>query len=132
MPGGDIGTVQRIRPLQQRPPFDMCIAKHTGIWRPPRQVFIHKVVDDKVPELLPDIQYKMRESMLDCRHPRVIKTVQVAAPCFLLRRPRARIVPCLHGDPYDFIPLIVEHQRRNGTVDTAAHRYQDLSFPAHV
>jgi hypothetical protein len=26
----------------------------------------------------------------------------------------------------------MQHQRRNGTVDTAAHRHQNLSFPAHT
>ena len=132
MPGGDILAVQRIRPLQQRPPFDMRIAKHTGIGRPPCQVFIDEVFDDKIPELLPDIQHKMRESMLDRRHPRVIETIQVAATRLLFRSPRTRIIPCLHRDAYDFITLIMQHQRRNGTVNTAAHRYQDLSFPAHI
>jgi len=80
---------------------------------------------------LGDIQYEMREPMLYGCHPRIVETVQVTAARLFFRSACTGIIPCLHRDTHHFIPLVVQHESRNGTVNTATHRYQDFSFTAH-
>src|SRR5450631_3233817 len=109
----------------------MRIAHHTGVGGTARQVFVHEVLDDEPAELIPDIQHKMGKPMLYRRHTRVVKTVQVAAPGLFFGRARTRVIPCFHGDAYYFIALIVQHESRNGTIDTTTHCNQDFSFTAH-
>jgi hypothetical protein len=73
----------------------------------------------------------MGKTMLDSSHPCVVETVEVAAACFFFRASAMGIIPGFHGNAHHFIPLFMEHEGCDGTVDTAAHGYQNFSFPAH-
>src|SRR5258708_32094468 len=110
----------------------MRVAQHARIGSAAGKIFVYEILDHKVAKLLANVQHKMREPMLHRSHPGIIKTIQVATSCFFLRGACTRIIPSLHGDTHHFVTLVMQHQRRDGTIDTAAHRYQHLSFPAHL
>src|SRR4249920_1502864 len=96
MPRGNKLTVKGIRTLEQRPPFDMRIAHHAWIRRSSSQVFIYKILNDKVPKFIPDIKDKMRKSMLHCSHAGIIETIQIATACFFFGGACSGIIPCFH------------------------------------
>ena len=65
MTGGDKLTIQGIGSFQQCAPFDMGITHHAGIGCAAGQVFFNKIVNNSRAKFIPDIQHKMRKSMLD-------------------------------------------------------------------
>ncbi len=109
----------------------MGIAQHAGIGRAAGKVFVHKIVDHRIPEFFADIEHKMRKAMLYGGHAGIIKTIQVAAAGFFFGASATCVVPCFHGNAHHFIAFIVEHEGSNGTINTAAHRHQHFTFPAH-
>src|SRR5690554_563451 len=88
MTGGNVFTVQSIGPLQHGRPLDMRITEHTGIRRPARQVFVHKVLDHRPSKFITNIQHIMGEPMVYCRLSRVIEGIQVTATGLLFPSPR--------------------------------------------
>ena len=109
----------------------MGIAQNARIGRAACYIFVYKVINNKIPELVPDIQYEVRESVVYGRCAGIIKGIQVTATGFFLAGAGRCIIPGLHGDTHHFIPLFMEHQGGNGTIYTAAHRYQNLTMSAH-
>jgi hypothetical protein len=131
MAGGDKVAVQGIGPFEQRPPFDMRIAHHAWIGGAAGQVFLNKIFDHEIPEFFPDIQYKMRETMVYGSGASVIEGVQVAATRLFFTPASGGIIPCFHGNAHHFIPFMVKHERGYGTVYTPAHGYHYFSLAAH-
>ena len=110
----------------------MGIAKHTRVRRSTCQVFIYKILHYKWSEFFSYVQNKMWKAMLHCRHPGIIKTIQVATTRFFFTPAAGGIIPCFHSNAYYFISLFMKHQCRNGTINTAAHSYQNFSFFTHA
>jgi hypothetical protein len=69
--------------------------------------------------------------MVHCRLARIIERVYVAAACFLGARAAAGIIPGFHGNAHHFIILLMKHQGHHGTVNTAAHGYQNFPVTTH-
>ena len=109
----------------------MCVAHYARIRGATCNIFFYKIVDHKISKFTADIQYIMRKSMLNCRHSGIVKTIQVAATGFFFTGAARCIIPCFHGNSYYIIPLLIKHESRNGTVDTATHSNQNFSFTAH-
>ncbi len=72
--------------------------------------------------------------MLNRCHACIVETIYVATAGFFLAGTATAcgIIPCFHGDAHHLITLMVQHECRNGTINTATHRYQHFSFTAHV
>src|SRR4030095_2485376 len=127
MSSGNKITIQSISPFQKSPPFDMSIAKYTGIGRAAGQVFINKILYHKRSEFITDIQDIMRKTMLHSSHAGVVEGIKIAATCFFFRTAAGSVIPGFHGNTYHLIALLVEHEGCYGTVDTATHCYQNFS-----
>ena len=65
---------------------------------------------------------------LNCNLPGVINAIQAATTGFLAIASAGGIIPGLHGDPDNFIALILKDHSRDGGVNAPAHGYQDSSF----
>lgn len=131
MPGGNIIAAQCIGTFEKGTPFNMCITEHAGIGSAASKIFVHKIVDHKITKLFADIKNIMGKAVLDSGLAGIIKTINIAAAGFFLTATTAAVIPGLHGYSHNFITLIIEHEGRNGTVNTAAHRYQHFSISAH-
>jgi hypothetical protein len=117
-----LGHNQKLIKLQ------VIVAKAAGDWSAPRKVLLDKwtnhialeallVIDDVVwdPDLLRDA-------------PGIVDVIQrTAAPMNRLGHALATgetaLVPELHGQADDFVPLGVQHGRDGGGIHTARHRY---------
>src|SRR5690606_13061335 len=131
MPRGDKLTVQLIRTLEQRLPLDMGVAEHTRIRSPAGQVLLHKLINHKITELTSDVKDVMREAISHGERACIINAVQAATARLLGGGSRRRVIPCFHGQPDHFIPLLMKHYRGNRAVNPPAHRNQYSSSLAH-
>src|SRR5688572_32657369 len=109
----------------------MGIAKHTRVRCSSREIFVNKIVNDKITKLVFDVEDIMCEAMLHSGHAGIVKAVQVAAIGFFFTTAAGSIVPGFHGDAYHFVAFIMEHEGGDGTVNTATHRHQNFSFFTH-
>ena len=125
-------AAQGIGTLQQCTPFDVRITHHTRVWGTTSQIFLYKILYYKVSKLIAYIQYKMWESIVYSRLTGIVEAINIAATCFFATGITSGIIPGFHCNPNHFIPLIVQHQRRNGTINTATHCHQNLSFSTHL
>src|SRR5208282_277851 len=121
----------RIGTLEEGLPFDVCIAKHTGIWGAAREVFVHEIVYHIVAKLLAYVHDEVAETEVHGDSTGIIDRVKRAAAGLFFRAADGRVVPCFHGNAHDLIALLMQHHSGHGTVYTAAHRYQYFSFFAH-
>ena len=60
----------------------MGIAHDAGVRGAPGQVFVHKVIDNKITELAADIQYIMRKAITNGQCTGIVNTIQATATCF--------------------------------------------------
>src|SRR5690606_7113073 len=81
--------------------------------------------------LLPDVHDEMVESPLDSYLPGIIDAVQAATAGFLPVPSTGGIVPGLHRDPHDLVPLVFQQHSRDRGVDASAHSDQYSSVAAH-
>src|SRR4030095_8639539 len=72
------------------------------------------------------------KSSFDCYLPGIIDAIKAATTRFLLFASTGGIVPRLHGDANDLIPLIMEDHGCDGGINTSAHCYQYSAFGTHV
>ena len=65
----------------------MRIAQHTWVGGSPCHVFIHKIVDNIIPEFIPDIENKMMDAMRYGNCPGIINGVERTAARFFFCSP---------------------------------------------
>src|SRR5689334_22777832 len=90
-------AAQCIASFKERSPFNMFIAKHTGVGCTACEVFFYEIINNKISELITDVKNIMRESMLYCSHAGIVEAVEVTATRFFFRSAARRIVPGFHG-----------------------------------
>jgi hypothetical protein len=105
----------------------MGVAQHTRVWGPAGDVFIGKVIDDVIPEFLPDINDIMRKAQAYRYVTGIVYGIQATATGFFLAATGGGIIPGLHGHAHHFIALLMQHHRGYRRIDTATHGDQ---YPA--
>src|SRR3954469_25675035 len=99
----------------------MRIAHHTRIGGTTGEVFVDKILYHKAAKLFADIKYKVWKSMVNGSSTRVVETIEVTTPGLLFTTSGTCIIPCFHGNAYHFVTFVMQHESRNGTVDTTTH-----------
>jgi hypothetical protein len=62
----------------------------------------------------------------------IIKRINITAARFFGTGAAAGIIPGFHGNTHHLVSFMMQHKSYHGTVNTAAHSYQDLSFTTHI
>src|SRR5688500_5622598 len=109
----------------------MGIAKYARVWRTASNVFVGKMVNYKIAEFFPYIDYIMRKTQLNGNVPGIVYGIEAAAAGFFFTTSRRSIIPGFHGHAYYFVSLFVQQHSGHRTVNSAAHGHQHSSFIAH-
>jgi hypothetical protein len=110
-------------PPEHRFPFHITVAGNTGIRRPARKIFLHKIIHDSALEFFLEIHYIMRNIQLAGHSSGILHCTETTAPSVLLLYFPLLILPDLHGDADHIISLFFQKIRRYGRIHAAGHTY---------
>ncbi|MNY05579.1 hypothetical protein D3C86_1383040 [compost metagenome] len=87
----------------------MRITQYTRIRGASGNIFIHKILNHRTTEFLPDVQDIMRKAVMHRSLASIIKRVDITAAGLLLTSAGTIIVPGFHSDSYYLISLMMKH-----------------------